>query len=101
MHFEKWNKAGVYFLKYALRDLTPCKHPSNYTKNFFGGFYISVLPFGEFSPQKLKQGVCHTVALPLKRILRQKKNYKNSNISPCKTIIWKKSSERNQNSSRY
>jgi hypothetical protein len=34
------------------------------------------------------KGVCHTVALPLftlKHILRQKKNYGNSNISPsCK-----------------
>ncbi len=39
----------------------------------------------------LKQGVCHTVALPLtlKRILRQKKNYENSSISPCKYIIFK------------
>jgi hypothetical protein len=38
------------------------------------------------------QGVCHTVALPftLKSILRQKKNYGNSNISPCKNIIFKK-----------
>jgi len=35
-------------------------------------------------------------------ILRQKKNYENSNISPCKNIIFKKkSSERNQNPSRY
>jgi hypothetical protein len=35
-----------------------------------------------------KQGVCHTVALPftLKNILRQKKNYENSNISPCQNI---------------
>jgi hypothetical protein len=34
----------------------------------------------------LKQGVCHTVALPftLKRILRQKNNYGNSNTSPLK-----------------
>jgi hypothetical protein len=31
---------------------------------------------------KEKQGVCHSVALPLKDILRQKKNYGNSNISP-------------------
>jgi hypothetical protein len=33
-----------------------------------------------------KQRVCHTVAWPftLKSILRQKKNYENSNISPCK-----------------
>jgi hypothetical protein len=41
----------------------------------------------------MKQGgVSHTVALPftLKLILRQKKNYENSNISPCKYIIFKK-----------
>jgi hypothetical protein len=33
---------------------------------------------------QIKQGVCHIVALPftLKSILRQKKNYGNSNISP-------------------
>ncbi len=51
-----------------------------------------------------KRGVCHTVALPfiLESILRQKKNYKNSNISPCKNMIFKKkSSKRNQNPSRY
>ncbi len=48
--------------------------------------------------------VCHTVAfLPftLKSILRQKKNYGNSNISPCQNIIFKKSFKRNQKSSRY
>jgi len=50
-----------------------------------------------------KQGVHHTVALPitLKSILRQKKNYVNSNISPCKNIIVIKTSKRNQNLSRY
>ncbi len=39
-----------------------------------------------------KQGVCHTVALPftLRSILRQKNTYGNSNISPCKNIIFKK-----------
>jgi len=43
------------------------------------------------------------VALPCtqKNILRQKKNYGNSNISPCKSIIFQKSSKRNQNPSRY
>jgi len=55
--------------------------------------------------QHTKQGVCHTVALPFtfKSILRKKKNYGNSNISPCKNIIFKKkkSSKRNQNPSRY
>jgi hypothetical protein len=37
-----------------------------------------------------KQGVCHLVALPftLKSILWQKKTYGNSNISPCKNIIF-------------
>jgi hypothetical protein len=38
----------------------------------------------------------------IKRYLKAKeKNYENSNISPCKTIIFKKSSKRNQNPSRY
>jgi hypothetical protein len=43
------------------------------------------------------------MALPftLKSILRQKKNYGNSNISPCENIIFQKSSKRNQNPSRY
>jgi hypothetical protein len=50
-----------------------------------------------------KQGVCYTVALPftLKRILREKKNYGNSNISPCKNMVFQKSSKRNQNPSSY
>jgi hypothetical protein len=36
--------------------------------------------------------VTHIVALPftVKSILRQKKNYENSNISACKNIIFKK-----------
>jgi hypothetical protein len=37
----------------------------------------------------------------LKGILRQKKSYENSNISPCKNVVFKKSSKRNQNHSRY
>jgi hypothetical protein len=49
------------------------------------------------------KGVCHVVALPftLKSILGRKKNYGNSNISPCQNIIFKKSSKTNQNLSRY
>jgi hypothetical protein len=45
----------------------------------------------------INKAVCHTVALPftLKSTLREKKNYGNSNISPCKNIIFKKSSKRN------
>jgi hypothetical protein len=45
-----------------------------------------------------EQGVCH---LHYISILRQKKNYGNSNISQCKNIIFKESSKRNQNPSRY
>jgi hypothetical protein len=43
------------------------------------------------------------MALPFtkKSILRQKKNSGNSNISPCKNIIFKKSSKRNPNPSNY
>jgi len=46
----------------------------------------------------------HTMALPFtfKSIQRQKKNYENSNISPCKKYnLRKKSSKRDQNPSRY
>jgi hypothetical protein len=56
---------------------------------------------------KKKGCVTDTVALPFrfKSILRQKKNYENSNISPSKNNIivqkTKKSSKRNQNPSRY
>ncbi len=37
---------------------------------------------------QLQQGVCHTIAFPLalKSILRQKKNYGNSIVSPCENI---------------
>jgi len=39
-----------------------------------------------------EQGVCHNVALPflLQSIVRQKKNYGNSNISLCNNIIFEK-----------
>jgi hypothetical protein len=56
------------------------------------------------APRQLKTRGCVTLwpcHLHLKNILRQKKNYGNSNISPCKNIIFKKSSIRNQNPSRY
>jgi hypothetical protein len=39
--------------------------------------------------------------LHFKNVLRQKKNYGNSSISPCTNIIFKKSSQQNQNPSRY
>jgi hypothetical protein len=41
---------------------------------------------------------CHLLK---KSILWQTKNYGNKTISPCKNLIFKKSSKRNQNPSRY
>jgi len=43
------------------------------------------------------------LAVCIKKYLAAKENfnYGNSNISPCKNIILKKSSKRNQNPSRY
>jgi hypothetical protein len=54
--------------------------------------------------ERKKRGMSHScLAIYIKtRILRQKKNYGNSNILPCKNIIFKKkSSKRNQNPSIY
>jgi hypothetical protein len=34
-------------------------------------------------------------------LMQKKKNYENSNISPCKNIMFQKSSKRNQNPSKY
>jgi hypothetical protein len=51
-----------------------------------------LLHFGKILPRK-RLGVSHTVALAFafKSFLRQKKkNYGNSNILPCKNIIFKK-----------
>jgi hypothetical protein len=53
---------------------------------------VVAMPCYESQAYLSKQGVCHTVALPftLKSILKQAKNYGNSNISPCKSIIFQK-----------
>jgi hypothetical protein len=50
-----------------------------------------------------KRGVSHTVALPftLKSILGKRKNYENSNISPCNNIMFKIYSKRIKKPSRY
>jgi hypothetical protein len=73
---------------------------------FLKKFYFSAWPLSQIwlitlckwspvhTPDKIENKGCvnYTVALPftLKRILRQKENYGNSNISPCKNIIFKK-----------
>jgi hypothetical protein len=52
--------------------------------------------------KNITRGVSHSsLVIYIKSILMQKMNYENSNISPCKNIIFKKSSKSNQNPSRY
>jgi hypothetical protein len=41
------------------------------------------------------------LAIYIEKYFKAKKNNGNSNISPCKNIVFKKSSKRNQNPSRY
>jgi hypothetical protein len=97
----KWNSAG---LKVGHGDCEARNwewiHRSTRGQNRSQGKGAAVSSEKELS----KQGVCHTtVALPftVKSISRQKKNNGNSNISPCKNTIFKKSSKTNQNPSRY
>jgi len=48
------------------------------------------------------RGVSHCgLAIYITRYLNAKENYENSNISPCKTIIFKKVLLKNQNPSRH
>ncbi len=84
-----------------LSFITPCKKNSLHLKPA-QHFIVCNSKFTVEIHQN-RQGVHHTVALSftLKSTLRQKKNYGNSNISPCKNIIFKKSSKRNQSPSRY
>ncbi len=97
---------AFYFATYTF--IQNWKKPS-----LLSGVYISIVEkqfvgeYFEHNENKKKQtkirGVSHCGLgqVTLKHILRQKKNYGNSNISPCKNTIFKKSSKRNQNLSRY
>jgi hypothetical protein len=94
-------------LKYLPQCLRPS--PSCSTTFLFGlSSHLLMLQTWPFNFQpcfiKLnKHGVCNIVALSfiLKTVLRQKKTFEDSNISPSKNIILKKSFKRNQNPSRY
>jgi hypothetical protein len=70
---------------------------SDHTKGRRGAMVVSRFHFMRMIDGIQKQninnkGVYHIVALPftLKSILKQKKNYENSNISRCKNIMFKK-----------
>jgi len=63
---------------------------------------VGIIVVWTISPQQTKQnkqGVCHTMALPftLKSIFKAKEELWKFKYSPCKNIIFKKSSKRNQN----
>jgi hypothetical protein len=81
-------------------------------KYIFRPMTIIYIPFYTISMYQLFIGIytCITrgmshcglaIYIKKKSILRLKKNYGNPNISPCKNIIFKKASKRNQNPSRY
>jgi hypothetical protein len=61
------------------------------------------LPYIWTTTPKVTRGVSHCcLAIYIKKyLIAKKKNYGNSNISPCKNILFQKSSKRNQNPSRY
>jgi hypothetical protein len=90
-HYHKSgaNGGGSHYLKYACSGWMLIKGNLGSTQFNQG-------------PTLETRGVSHCgLAFTLKSILRWKKNYENSNISPCKNIIFKKSSKVNQNPSRY
>jgi hypothetical protein len=59
--------------------------------------------YDETLPNFIKtRGVSHCgLAIYILKYLKGKEELWNSNISPCKNIMFKKSSQRNQNPSRY
>jgi len=56
----------------------------------------------KYNLRNITRGASHYgLTIYIKTYLKAKNNYGNSNISQCKDIIFKKSSKRNQNPSRY
>jgi len=117
-----WNTAGVNFSSLNLEKLIGL-HTINNPSRIFLVYLEGTSPLNKLSASKedgqneeppfllltgsqsslLNKGCvtlwpCH---LHFKSILKKKKNYGNSNISPCENIIFRKSSTRNQNPSRY
>ncbi len=82
-------------LLWAIKDLTPCWKLKTkiwkISKDNKNKSLLKLHPFVRIT-HVVTRGVCHMVAMPftLKSILRQTKNYENSNISPCENIIFKK-----------
>ncbi len=82
-HDITWNYRNLSFLlsSSSSRYYKPYTPPKS-------AHQCKVLPTSD-QQQQQQEGVCHTVALPftLNSILRQNKNYGNSNISPCTNIL--------------
>jgi hypothetical protein len=78
-----------------------CTHKTlNY---YYFSLYLKVLPSSKLGSTLQTRGVSHygLAILHSKVSQGKRKNYGNSNISPCKNIIFTKSSKRNQIPSRY
>jgi hypothetical protein len=75
MIYRVFSKVSVPCLKRPVRNLF-LKIPYDTSDQWPGEYHRKI---------NIKQRVSHTMALPftLKSTLRQKKNYGNSNISPC------------------
>ncbi len=93
-HLYRWKKSN-FGQAYGIKEW--CYYQGNILRNTLIenlGIYLGTWWEHIGNPQKkIQQGVCHIVTLPFtfKKYLKwQKKNYGNSNISPCKNTIFKK-----------
>ncbi len=102
----------------AIQMMKISSHPFHFrpsTRNTFFSWTLKIILFSEmllkFSPQKNSRILFYFSEGKLKNLMEYIweyiifyflfGNYENSSISPCKNIIFKKSSQRNQNPSRY
>jgi len=72
-------------------------------KEVVGRVYTTTTTRTAATTTTTRRSVSHCgLAICIKKYLKAKEElWKNSNISPCKSMIFKKSSKRNQNPSRY
>ncbi len=99
---NKLNSLGFYSSSFFPLFLAQMKTSSTAKKTHIGFiFFKGKFLYNFFFFKNKGCVVLWPYQFTLKSILRQKKNYRNSNIFPCKIIIFQKSSERNQNPSRY
>jgi hypothetical protein len=95
-------KEGTFLKPFVCLRAQPLSTQCGHKKPWKSLKTIPYLTFG--LPLQRSQGVFSHCGLAIyikKYLIAKKKNYGNSNISPCKNILFPKSSTRNQNPSRY